>query len=47
MEDGALNMMFSLTADTYGEEFLEEGELDLYEEDSDNPCNEKWVWRKS
>ena len=27
------------TADTYGEDFLEHGELDLFEEDPDHPCN--------
>ena len=29
----------TLTADTYGEDFLENGELDLFEEDPDHPCN--------
>ena len=29
----------TFTADTYGEDFLESGELDLYEEDPENPCN--------
>merc|ERR1719187_2152256 len=42
VKDGVLNLMFTLTADTYGEEFLEDGELDLWEEDPDHPCNEKW-----
>ena len=30
----------TLTADTYGEDFLENGELDLFEEDPDHPCNQ-------
>ena len=29
----------TFTADTYGEDFLESGELDLYEEDPEHPCN--------
>ena len=29
----------TLTADTYGEDFLENGELDLFEEDPEHPCN--------
>ena len=34
--------MPTLTADEYGEEFLFSGELDLYEEDPDQPCNIGW-----
>ena len=30
----------TLTADTYGEDFLEHGALDLFEEDPDHPCNQ-------
>ena len=41
LPDGSLHLQLSLTADTYGEEFLESGELDLTEEDPDHPCNEK------
>ena len=33
--------MPTLTADEYGEEFLFKGELDLYEEDPEHPCN---IW---
>ena len=29
----------TFTADTYGEDFLESGELDLFEEDPEHPCN--------
>merc|ERR1712142_946276 len=42
VEDGSLHIMPTLTADEYGEEFLFSGELDLYEEDPDNPCNIEW-----
>ena len=33
------NVRLTSTADTYGEDFLEHGELDLFEEDPDHPCN--------
>ena len=46
--NGKLNLLIltrektrmTLTADTYGEDFLEDGELDLFEEDPDHPCNQ-------
>merc|ERR1719153_175570 len=40
--DGCLHVMPTLTADEYGEDFLFSGELDLYEEDPENPCNIGW-----
>jgi len=40
--EGVLHLMLTLTADEYGEEFLETGELDLWEEDPDHPCNQGW-----
>jgi len=42
VEDGVLHVTMTLTADTYGEDFLEDGELDLFEEDPDHPCNQGW-----
>jgi len=42
VEDGVLNIKMTFTADTYGEEFLENGELDLFEEDPEHPCNIRW-----
>ena len=33
--------MPTLTASEYGEDFLYTGELDLYEEDLEHPCN---IW---
>ena len=42
VSDGLLHLMPTLTADEYGEEFLYSGELDLYEEDPDHPCNNGW-----
>merc|ERR1712215_330697 len=39
--NGHLHLMPTLTADQYGEEFLFSGELDLFEEDTEHPCN---IW---
>ena len=37
-----LELQPTLTADQYGEEFLSSGELDLWAEDPDHPCNIEW-----
>ena len=40
--DGHLNIMPTLTAADYGEDFLYSGRLDLTSEDPDHPCNIWW-----
>jgi len=42
VQNGVLHVTLTSTADTYGEDFLEHGELDLFEEDPEHPCNIGW-----
>ena len=40
--DGVLHLDHTFTGLDYGEEFLYNGELDLYTLDPEHPCNQKW-----
>ena len=42
ISDGVLHLDHTFTGLDYGEEFLYNGELDLFTLDPDHPCNQKW-----
>ena len=42
VSDGILHIDHTFTGFDYGEEFLYNGELDLYTLDPEHPCNQKW-----